>query len=639
MTSYYQDQNQLKDSKSFVPKVDVRGKPLSEARHQSRDFGQRAYFRMSIQEPAVLVINKIKSHEAAVYRCRVDFNKGQSRSARYNVTVIVPPEQPAIMDMWGRQLNGTAGPYEEGDNLSLTCRVTGGRPEPTVKWIVNGQLKDDDAYESTAGDVIEKKITVKSLTRSHLFSNFTCQAQNTHLVQPKKVSLILDLNLKPLTVTIRKTNGQDFENEALKAGERYEVECETTGSKPPAVITWYKGRRPLIHVKGTMNTENRTISRVEFVPGVDDDGKSVTCRAENPNVTGLYLETSWRINVVYAPIVSLRLGTSLNAGDIKEGDDVYFECQIKANPSWSKLTWIHNGVVLTHNTSARIIRSNQSLVLQSVTRSSAGLYVCAATNDIQETRSKPLEFRVKYAPICKEDKIMVVGASRGESLEISCRVEADPPAHSFRWKFNNSGETLELPAKLFSIDPNDGLSVLTYEPSTELDYGTLSCWADNLVGTQSRPCLFQLVAAGKPFPVRNCSLANQTYTSVEVRCIAGYDGGLPQEFVLEVYHGDLDSLASLRSLYNVTAKEEPFFELSGLKASVDAGTHVVVYAINAKGRSQPIVLSEVTFRDAERRTGQDAGMGLSPLMGVIIGALVTLALVLLVLLVKSSRPS
>lgn len=50
--------------------------------------------------------------------------------------------------------------------------------------------------------------------------------------------------------------------------------------------------------KGTVNTENRTISRVEFVPGVDDDGKSVTCRAENPNVTGLFLETSWRIDVV-----------------------------------------------------------------------------------------------------------------------------------------------------------------------------------------------------------------------------------------------------------------------------------------------------------------------------------------------------
>lgn len=29
------------------------------------------------------------------------------------------------------------------------------------------------------------------------------------------------------------------------------------------------------------------------------------------------------------------------------------------------------------------------------------------------------------------------------------------------------------------------------------DYGTLSCWASNEVGTQQHPCLFQVVLAGK----------------------------------------------------------------------------------------------------------------------------------------------
>lgn len=44
--------------------------------------------------------------------------------------------------------------------------------------------------------------------------------------------------------------------------------------------------------------ENVTISELSFVPTTEDDGKSITCRAENPNVTGLYLETSWQIDVV-----------------------------------------------------------------------------------------------------------------------------------------------------------------------------------------------------------------------------------------------------------------------------------------------------------------------------------------------------
>lgn len=53
------------------------------------------------------------------------------------------------------------------------------------------------------------------------------------------------------------------------------------------------------------------------------------------------------------------------------------------------------GVVLTHNASARVIRSNQSLVLQRVTRHSAGNYSCSAINAEGETVSNQLELRVK----------------------------------------------------------------------------------------------------------------------------------------------------------------------------------------------------------------------------------------------------
>ena len=113
-----------------------------------------------------------------------------------------------------------------------------------------------------------------------------------------------------------------------------------------------------------------------------------------------------------------------------------------------------------------------------------------------------------------------------------------------------------------------------------------------------------VLVSGKPFPVRNCTLANQTYTSVEVKCVAGYDGGLPQKFILEVYHGDVDFLSRSQPLYNVSNADEPSFSLTGLEASVEAGVHVAVYAMNAKGRSQPVILSEVTYRDAEKRTGK-----------------------------------
>lgn len=43
---------------------------------------------------------------------------------------------------------------------------------------------------------------------------------------------------------------------------------------------------------------NTTRSELSFSPGVEDDGKFIVCRAENPVVTGLFLESTWKLSVV-----------------------------------------------------------------------------------------------------------------------------------------------------------------------------------------------------------------------------------------------------------------------------------------------------------------------------------------------------
>lgn len=41
-----------------------------------------------------------------------------------------------------------------------------------------------------------------------------------------------------------------------------------------------------------------------------------------------------------SPQVSLRLGRTLDADNIRTGHDVYFECDVKANPSPLRLEWL-----------------------------------------------------------------------------------------------------------------------------------------------------------------------------------------------------------------------------------------------------------------------------------------------------------
>lgn len=57
---------------------------------------------------------------------------------------------------------------------------------------------------------------------------------------------------------------------------------------------------------------------------------------------------------------------------------------------------------------------------------------------------------VADAPSCRSSGVAVVGAARGESVVIVCEVDADPPAAVFKWKFNNSGETLDVAADRYT---------------------------------------------------------------------------------------------------------------------------------------------------------------------------------------------
>jgi hypothetical protein len=64
---------------------------------------------------------------------------------------------------------------------------------------------------------------------------------------------------------------------------------------PPEVSTWTTNRFSCPQDEALTNITRSTLN---FVPTTEDDGKSVTCRAENPKVQGLFLETTWKIEVI-----------------------------------------------------------------------------------------------------------------------------------------------------------------------------------------------------------------------------------------------------------------------------------------------------------------------------------------------------
>jgi len=66
-------------------------------------------------------------------------------------------------------------------------------------------------------------------------------------------------------------------------------------------------------------------------------------------------------------------------------------------------------------------------------------------------------------PICRSEQKRIYGVARNEAAEILCEVDAFPPPESFKWSFNNTAETFEMPQSDYRIHSSQA-STLSYTP-------------------------------------------------------------------------------------------------------------------------------------------------------------------------------
>ena len=84
------------------------------------------------------------------------------------------------------------------------------------------------------------------------------------------------------------------------------------------------------------------------------------------------------------------------------------------------------------------------------------------------------------------------GVARNEIVHINCDVEAEPTNVIFRWSLNTSTENVEIR----SFISNKSHSVATYVPRNRFSYGALLCSAQNEIGVQKDPCIFNIIPTG-----------------------------------------------------------------------------------------------------------------------------------------------
>ena len=100
---------------------------------------------------------------------------------------------------------------------------------------------------------------------------------------------------------------------------------------------------------------------------------------------------------------------------------------------------------------------------------------------------------------------------------------------------------------------------------------------------------------GKPEPVQNCSVVNESTDSFQVNCAPGFNGGLPQQFSLAVYKVRPDSEYILAA--NLTASS-PSFTVSGLDPGSSYAGELIPH--NVKGAGRPTRIQVYTLKLPEK---------------------------------------
>uniref|UniRef100_A0A0N8ECY9 Sidestep protein n=2 Tax=Daphnia magna TaxID=35525 RepID=A0A0N8ECY9_9CRUS len=649
----YRQQQTQHDSQMFLLQQQQQyGQPPSKSRIQ---------FQFD-SHPALLLLNNVVDPDEGVYRCRVDFGRSPTRNVLVQLTVVVPPQKIRIIED-NRQVSSVIGPYDEGDQLSLNCIVTGGRPLPEVTWWLGDKLVDY-TYISTSETVVQNILVIPKLERRHLHATLRCQASNyfgvrndtpSYPVQPYwyqkqhssfhhrehqhaiASSVQLDLNLRPLWVVI---TGAE---RPLSAGKSYTFECVTGGSRPSVNLRWYLNSVQQPAQERMTSDGSNTTSTLKLTPSAKDHDAELICSAVNPlldvsngsvdtNESTSSVQTRRKLIVHFAPTAQLELGRSLNPDSIAEGNDVYFECRVRSNPPPHRFTWTHEGHNIKENASAGVIMVEQSLVIRRVSRFHSGRYSCSAVNAEGSGFSNAVQLRVMFQPVCRPGQKILYGVAKQDAVTVKCQTDAIPPAHSHRWAFNTSMlDVTELQENQIlqnngfaegSVEAN-GTSILSYSPQSDRDYGSLLCWGRNAVGEQREPCVYRIFLGVRPDPPNNCSVLNQTADAVEVWCRPGFDGGHPQLFQFEIF-----DTQSAVLLYNKSGRY-PHLRVGNLESGVKLFIQISSY--NQRGRSPFVQLEAYTIKIADKQTVIMETEGWASMLGMASGIPVSIVIAYIII--------
>nr|XP_057926871.1 hemicentin-1 [Doryrhamphus excisus] len=397
--------------------------------------------RLAVLSNGALKFSRVTLGDAGTYQCLAK-NEAGVAVGRTKLVLQVPPvlsvphvEYTAVL----------------GQPASMEC-VADGQPQPEVTW-----HKDRRAIVDSAHTHMYANGTLVITSTQHSDAGlYTCTAKN--LAGRTSHDMRLVIQVPPLIPP-----GQT--EMSIIQGFQALLPCAAQGSPDPKV-SWEKNGEVLLSHPGkftVLRSGELIIERAE--PG---DAGVFTCVATN---AAGYARQDIHLSINMRPAFKELPGdVTLN-----KGQALTLSCHAQGTPS-PVISWTVNNVPYIGATVDEA--GTSTVVINNVTMTDAGTYVCIAENSVGSIRA--LSFvRVREPPVLKGEAHTSQTVIQGGSAVLDCPVHGDPNP-ILRW-FRN-GKPLHRSVRMQTLH-NGSLVIYSI---TDADKGEYQCVAESEAGSAER---------------------------------------------------------------------------------------------------------------------------------------------------------
>ncbi|XP_015795287.1 nephrin isoform X2 [Tetranychus urticae] len=498
------------------------------------------------------------SDNGAIYRCEAsNAASKEPLEASVKLKVYFAPSKVKIKSRPARP--------KAGNKVDLICETESSNPASEVVWWRNGQLLPghvNSTIDSSFGGKSTKNVLKMNVTSSDDGSIFTCQAINKLLDQSVHDALTLNVLFKPEFIS-----SEPLASFELVEGSEASINLTARGNPSNIKYKWHR-----INGNGELDaTRFYTDGPILNITSVlRQDSGSYLIEASNSQGT---TKLPFKLNIKYAATITKTSDLVL----VEMGKTAYLECTVDANPitadliKWQrKPNYIENSmddslestfssstlpnefISMDEERFKITLEENRSfLSVFNITESDSGAYECLASNGIGSPDKATTNLVVKHKPRIINSPILSKSASdNGSKGKLICRAQGAPNI-TFQWLREGAIISDKPGNTKYNTEPAEQLNLITYQSVLIInevansDYGPYDCVASNELGINRLTVHFNHTS--QPDPPLVLKVVNRTSSSVTLKWIPGFDGGLPQSFRIRYQKVDATGSTTLPS--------------------------------------------------------------------------------------------